>query len=362
LLGDARVGLVSILLARGQYLGRIADFERAAELAEQAVTAQPAAASAHVARASVRSTFHRFDDALADVDEAARLGAPEAQLDPLRATIAQALGRYEDALVIRQRISLAQQDLTSLGSEAVLLTERGDESRHDFDDAERLFTKAQAQFRDVSAFPLAWLWLQQAVMDEKVGRTARAREWLEAARERAPVYAHVVSHLAALEGPRRAAELLRPLLATSDDPEIAAQLATSLAALGEKDDAERMRQQAAARYRELIERHPAAFADHAARFWLGAGADPKLAFDLARRNVETRKTDAAYELLIEAALAAGEPGAACDAADAAFGQHGWEPSTLLRTFATTAYAACGRAGRAVPNDRERKNRESSSSF
>jgi tetratricopeptide (TPR) repeat protein len=344
---DARAAFVSLLLARGQSFGRIADYERAADVAEQALASKPSG-SAYLARASVRSTFHRFADALSDLALAAPLGVPEWRVDTARASIFQALGQYDEAFAIRHRLSQRQPNLQTLGAEAVLLTERGDESRGDFDNAAQLFADAEARFADVSPFPLAWLWLEKSVLEEKWGHAASARTWLEAARERMPEYEHVVSHLAALEPPRRAAELLQPLLSSSDDPEVAAQLSAALAALGRDDEAARLRERAAARYRDLTARYPDAFADHAARFWLGAGADPKLALGLARHNVEVRKTNAAYELLVEAALAAGSPDVACDGADAAFAAHEWRPSELLRTFAATAYAACPSRARRTP--------------
>ena len=61
--------------------------------------------------------------------------------------------------------------------------------------------------------------------------------------------------------------------------------------------------QAAARYDELVARHAEAFADHAAEFWLEVGAKPHLALQLARRNLEVRRTPRACALLARATLA-----------------------------------------------------------
>jgi hypothetical protein len=61
----------------------------------------------------------------------------------------------------------------------------------------------------------------------------------------------------------------------------------------------------------LVERHPAAFADHAARFWLDAGADPQRAFELAGANLALRRTPEAHALMVEAALATGRVELAC---------------------------------------------------
>jgi len=53
--------------------------------------------------------------------------------------------------------------------------------------------------------------------------------------------------------------------------------------------------------------HPEAFADHAAEFWLVAGADPDKALRLAKINAEIRNTPRAHALLARA-VAANGPG------------------------------------------------------
>ena len=76
-----------------------------------------------------------------------------------------------------------------------------------------------------------------------------------------------------------------------------------LGAAGHDDEARHWRRLAAALFDELIASHPAAFADHAAEFWLAAGADPVKGLRLARMNVEVRKTPRSRRLLTQAALA-----------------------------------------------------------
>jgi len=53
--------------------------------------------------------------------------------------------------------------------------------------------------------------------------------------------------------------------------------------------------------------HPEAFADHAAEFWLVAGADPDKALRLAKMNAEIRNAPRARALLARA-VAANGPG------------------------------------------------------
>src|SRR5262249_12728483 len=175
--------------------------------------------------------------------------------------------------------------------------------RGEIDAAERLFAEAPRHYRDVSPFPVAWLYFQQGSMWMREGNLKRARELFAAAHARLPAYAAAQGHLgeveAALGNFDRAIGLLRPLAGRPDDPDDAAQLARILNERGRTDEAQRWRAAAAARYQELIDRHPEAFADHAAEFWLAAGGDPQKASVLARQNLAVRQTPRAYELVLQ---------------------------------------------------------------
>jgi hypothetical protein len=98
-----------------------------------------------------------------------------------------------------------------------------------------------------------------------------ARAWFDAARRRVPAYVPALGHLAevdaALGALGAAIDRLHPLAVSSDDPEYAATLAGVLDDAGRPLEAEHWRDIAAARYDELVSRHPEAFADHAADFW-----------------------------------------------------------------------------------------------
>jgi hypothetical protein len=75
--------------------------------------------------------------------------------------------------------------------------------------------------------------------------------------------------------------LLAPLAITSDDPDYIAQPSRVLVASGQTRLARSWRKRASARYDALVMLHPAAFADHAAEFWLCLGTDPEKALLLA---------------------------------------------------------------------------------
>jgi hypothetical protein len=62
-------------------------------------------------------------------------------------------------------------------------------------------------------------------------------------------------------------------------------------------EAEHWRCSAAARYDELVLRHPEAFVDHAARFWLTVGGDPQRALGLVERDLTPNRAASANSLL-----------------------------------------------------------------
>ena len=160
-----------------------------------------------------------------------------------------------------------------------------------------------------SPLPVALLEFRRGVMWITQGDLHRARIWLGAAHSRLPAYAPAQGHLAEVEAALgeidSAIARLRPLTISSDDPDYAAQLARILCDVGRVEEVLEWRHKAATRYEELIARHPAAFADHAAEFWLEVGADPQRALWLAQKNVEVRPTPRAYELLVRTTQATG---------------------------------------------------------
>jgi len=184
-------GISELVAMRGQFLGRIGDYERSDALAAQLVVDAPNDGGAYLARAKAGATFHRFADALADLDRAERLGARPGAIVNLRAAIYQATGRYDEALAIRLPAAQQRPDIRTLGALASLRSERGE-----VDEAERLFSEAQYHYRDVSPFPVVWLYFQQGLMWMREGRLERARELFEAAHARLPAYAAAQGHLA----------------------------------------------------------------------------------------------------------------------------------------------------------------------
>ena len=298
---ESRVGLIELITLRGLILGHIADYERADGMAEQLVRDAATDGMAFVARARTRAVFHRFTDALDDIDRAERLGFDAESTNRDRAAIFQALGRYDEALAIREEAADRRASFENVAALVGLYAERGDS-----DAAERLYAESRRRYRGVSPFPLALLDFQLGLMWMNKGRLDDARTSFDTARRRVPAYAPAQGHLAEVEAElgetESALARLRSLAASSDDPDYAAQLARILRDAGCSQFRHWCRL-AAARYDELVASHPEAFADHAAEFWLAAGANPDKALPLARMNIEIRKTPRAYDLLAWAVAA-----------------------------------------------------------
>lgn len=191
----------------------------------------------------------------------------------MRASILQARGKLDEALPLRKRAAEKWATLDSLALYGLALAELGRVA-----EAEQQLTEAQYVYRGVAPIPVAWLYFQFGLLEERNGRPQSARELYQAALERLPGYAPAIGHLAGLSEKSAAVELLTPLVGKSDDPEYWGQLA--------------------------------ALTGDAARFWISR--DPKSALALAQRNLKTRPTRDAWLLVAEAAHAAGQSKLACE--------------------------------------------------
>lgn len=293
-IGD-RIELIDLIALRGQICGRISDYERMEAAAEQLVREAPSGGAPLLTRARVRARFHRFSDALSDLDGAQRLGVDRAVVDTERANVFQATGRYDDALSIYEETAKGRADFESLGAMATLNAERGKIVA-----AERLFDESRGRYRGVSPFPKAVLDFRRGHMWLTQGDLYRARTWFESAVCCLPAYAPAQGHLAEVQArlgeTEAAVARLLPFAASSDDPEYAASLARIFRQANRTEEAQAWHRKAEARYDELMARHPEAFADHAAEFWLEAGEGER-ACRFATLNLEVRKTPRARELV-----------------------------------------------------------------
>jgi tetratricopeptide (TPR) repeat protein len=315
-----RTQLVDALLTRTQFIGSFADFARVRELGESAVRDFPGKPEALLLRARAASAVHRFDDALQDIEAAARLGA---DVDVKRASISIARGTQLEAArdFAKTRVARAQ-TLESLG-----LLANAEAALGEFDSADEHYAAALRKLEDVSPFLVAQLSFQRGVMwAEQANRPDRARPFYEEAVRRLPQYVVANVHLAELEamsGQRDAAiERLRRLIdsrdTTSLDPEPLGVLGSWLAAKdGSDPHAAELIRRARVGYEGLLVENRAAFLDHAAEFFSGPGGDPARGLALARENLSLRQTPRAHALAIDAAFLAQDTAAGCQLVEGA---------------------------------------------
>lgn len=337
--------IVQLLCARAQFRGTLTDYQRAAAQVEHAFRVAPNAAHSFVARARVRAVFHDFAGAQKDLAAAEKLDPELAEsIAASRLSLQVAQGNDEPALAAYRERRQKAPDIMTTGAEAALLADRGDLAA-----AEELFIAAQGHFRDVSPFPVAWLYFQHGLMWERAGRLSRAEELYAAAVARLPGYAAATSHWASVLAARGQKEQARTLLAaltqSADDPEYKGQLAALLNDLGRPEEAKPLIAEAHRRYTELLSAHRPAFLAHAARFYLGIGGQPLLAHKLAEENLRRAGTTEAQLLVVEAAMAGPATARACAVADVI----GQKPGLMdpARVILSRAYSACGQPSRAT---------------
>jgi tetratricopeptide (TPR) repeat protein len=328
-----------MLFLRGQIVGSVSDLERAGSLVADIVRRDPASTTAQQLGATSAMAFHRFSEVRAALERAEKAGIDPREFEATRAALAQTTGDIEAALpVLRENV----RRLPGIDTRIALAIAESERGR--VQDAARLFAEAQDAYRDVSPFPIAYLYFQEGLMWAREGKQGLARTLFEAAVDRVPAYAPAVSHLAQMlahTGERkRAVILMRGLIQSSDDPEHKALLADLVEAEGGRAEAVTLRAAAKAGFEDLLSRHPEAFADHAARFFLGEGHDPARALALAKANVANRGTREAMQLVVEAALAANEKDLACSTASTL--SRAAYVAAAARVLLARAFVACGR--------------------
>jgi len=305
--------LADALLARAAITGRLDDYVDALADTERRVAAAPDDRTAWRARALALARVHRFAaarDALAHVDAG--------DAGELAATLDDATGRttpyFERAA---QRVPPDPRAITRWAA-SLAAAGRVEEAR-------ALIPKAAAAIHDNPATLVAWLLFQWGRIHEQEGALATARDFYAEAHRRLPGYLEATVHLA------------QTMRATGGDP--TALVATALADNRHPELLALAGQVAAARteWERYIAALPEAFADHAARFYLGPGADPARALALARLDRANRDVATSRALVVEAALAAGDAAAACDIAPLV--ANGTRPQQFL---AWRAYTACNR--------------------
>ncbi len=294
--------LPDLYLERAGNLGTSEDLDSADAASVKNVSTDPGDGEVRLARAHVLGALHRFDEALKELDVAAASKAPVDEVARARATIFLATGRCAEVSAILPPRSYPV-DLTVRG---VLEQRLGHPAL-----AETLFERARLEFNDVSPLRLGWIDFERSRALEREGDNVRARAYLEDALVGFPQYAHAAVHLAALEPGDRAIAHLVEVEKRATDPDVFAAHADALRRLKRDAEAGAMTDRARTRFEEVLTKHPEAYADHAARFFLGAGSDVPRALVLAKSAAAQAPTDETLELWLRAARVAGATDQVC---------------------------------------------------
>ena len=303
--------LAAALLLRFRVLGQLGDGERGLALAMSAGQQDPDLADAQLILASALSTFHRFNEAMVALARAEQAGADQASLTITRRDLLMAQGRYEALAEDFARSAEPVADFYELAHRADLRLLQGDPAG-----ASQWYRAAQDLYQDVDPLPLAWLYVQQGIALLRHGQITQARVFFAAAHARLPHYALATEHLAECEfllgHHDRARQLYVAVIEQTDNPEYRAALARLEDAAGHPDRAQAERERASRGYRDLLQRHRAAYAQHAAEFFLDIG-DVDSAWSLAQENLQLRADLGSLILYAQAAEQYGQPRRACAA-------------------------------------------------
>jgi hypothetical protein len=293
--GDAAAD--ELWLMRARFLADYAALDRGTAYADSEAR-DPAAL---LRRARARAAVHRFSAALLDLGAAERRGADAATLARLRATIRIAQGAANEVIPALEGEAAREPGFENVAALAIAYAGAGR-----YADADRRFQEALDALDTTSPFPHAWLCFARGTMwAEQAGDPGRGAKHLRRALDYLPQFVGAHLHLAEIEASQgwRAAALARlERIAASGDPEVLA-LMSRLHSDGEPERAAREREAARVRFEALLTHQPLAFADHAAEFYLGAGADADRAWQLAVANYAERKTARARALLERAVQA-----------------------------------------------------------
>lgn len=172
--------------------------------------------------------------------------ADEATVADERATVLESIGRYDEALDLRQKAWRNEPSFTSAAGLASAYAASGKVA-----EAVRLFADSHKRYRGVSPFPLAMLALRRGHMWLAEGQLTRARGCFVAALTRVPAYAPAAMHLPHIDAANGDLEAaingVLPFAETSDHPEYAGYLGRWLAQARRPHDARRWLQLAATR-------------------------------------------------------------------------------------------------------------------
>jgi tetratricopeptide (TPR) repeat protein len=318
-------GVEDLLLLRARFLADYEALDRASRMTE----GRGRTASELLKRARARSAVHRFAEALDDIARAERYGASQDEVVGLRASILIAIGR---AVEVVPQLEAAASNNPGYSTHSALAIAYAAVGR--FADADRLYVAALSDLDTTSPFPYAWIYFARGLMwTEQAGDRARGESLYAQALCFLPEFATANIHSAEIEVARGdlVASIVRleRVVGSSNEPEALALLGALHVRTGDPIRGWHEISLARKRFESLLARHPLAFADHAAEFYLGPGADQERTWSLAQQNLANRETDRAYVLAIKAARATGRFEEACDLVSRAHAHLTYKSTTLF---------------------------------
>jgi tetratricopeptide (TPR) repeat protein len=305
---------------RASARGRLEDYQAMLAISADWIAKSPTDSDAWLARAHALAMVHEFADAKAALAHASGEG-----VDDEATAIDEATGHRDRSLAARESLAKIRPNDVTLTQYLASLALAGK-----LTEARALIPKAAALVRDNPPELFAWLYFQWGRVYEQQGDLAGARAFYEASHARMPsieTTAHLIAAQLATGQTDAAKRLVTETLKTDPHPSIV-QLAADIGLAPVAD--------AKTAWDRYVTALPNAFADHAARFYLKL--DPKRALELARQNLANRDTPEARSLVIEAALAADDPAAACAVVDPLLAA----PQRGDRFMAWRALSRCGR--------------------
>jgi len=325
--------LIGLLGVRAAFRGRLDDYVEADKRSAAWVARAPDDVRAWKARTRALTAIHEFAAAREALSHVKKLTRDDSDWLDLEVTIDEASGPRERALAARTAGARRFPNAKSIVLYAANLAFEGK-----LDAALEQMPIAAAKLRDNSAETMAWLYFQWGRVYEQKGDYASTRAFYEEAHRRLPGYVEANAHLAQtmlLTGDTAGAKRVVSEALASDRNAALLELAAQLG-IGTVDAAR-------TEWERYLAALPKAFSDHAARFYLAGGKDPKRALTLAQANLANRDVPEARELVVQAALAAGDIATACDAA----GPLADAPLRAHRFTAWQAFSRCGRSADAA---------------
>jgi tetratricopeptide (TPR) repeat protein len=303
--------LVHHHLTFARYFGRTHDFAQAERIVARAIKMNGASSKLHLLRSDVHVALHRFEAAKRDLDTAEAMGTEPGKIADARLGLALSQGRFEAVVPVREKRASKLKRWQDFGRLGIAYAAAGR-----YEDADKAYQSAIDRYRSTSPMVVAWLYFARGLMwAEEAGQTEKGRLFYERAVSHLPTYLVANIHLAEIEVEagqfERALSRLKKCVGEDRDPELYAKLAVLYRVMGRADDAGKALAKARTVYAVLLSKYPEAWADHGAEFYMGPGANPKRAFELAKLNLRGRKTPRAAALWIEAAVAAGDMKALC---------------------------------------------------